>query len=156
MVKNGKYRFYTCAKEHYFIDDYKFDGEALLVSGNGANVGYIHYYKGKFNAYQRTYVLMNFYKNIHYIKYCLDKNLNKRINSQVNGGNTPYIKLDTISEMIIDIPSSKILQENVVNTLNTTKKEIAILEEILANYKSQKKGLMQKLLTGKIRVNHGR
>jgi type I restriction enzyme S subunit len=154
MVKNGKYRFYTCAKEHYFIDDYKFDGEALLVSGNGANVGYIHYYKGKFNAYQRTYVLMNFYKNIHYIKYCLDKNLSKRINAQVNGGNTPYIKLETISEMMIEIPNSKILQENIVNTLNTAKKEITILEEILAKYKNQKKGLMQNLLTGKIRVNN--
>jgi type I restriction enzyme S subunit len=153
MVKNGKYRFYTCAKEHYFIDDYKFDGEALLVSGNGANVGYIHYYKGKFNAYQRTYVLMNFYKNIHYIKYCLDKNLSKRINAQVNGGNTPYIKLETISEMMIEIPNSKILQENIVNTLNTAKKEITILEEILAKYKNQKKGLMQNLLTGKLRIN---
>ena len=42
MVPNGQYRFYTCAKEHYFIDEYAFDDEALLISGNGEYVGYIH------------------------------------------------------------------------------------------------------------------
>ena len=68
MIDNGKYRFYTCAKEYSLIDKYAFDTEALLISGNGAYVGYIHYYKGKFNAYQRTYVLDNFSQNIQYIK----------------------------------------------------------------------------------------
>ena len=57
MVSNGEYRFYTCAKEYYQIDKYSFDTDALLVSGNGANVGYVHHYKGKFNAYQRTHVM---------------------------------------------------------------------------------------------------
>ena len=46
MRPNGEFRFYTCAKEFYLIDEYAFDTEALLISGNGANVGYIHYYKG--------------------------------------------------------------------------------------------------------------
>ncbi|GAA7218737.1 restriction endonuclease subunit S [Helicobacter pylori] len=64
MVHCGKYRFYTCAKEYYFIDKYAFDTEAILISGNGAYVGYVHYYKGKFNAYQRTYVLDNFSEHI--------------------------------------------------------------------------------------------
>ena len=67
MVENGKYRFYTCAKEFYHIDNFAFDSEALLISGNGANVGYIHYYNGKFNAYQRTYVLEKWTENIIYM-----------------------------------------------------------------------------------------
>jgi type I restriction enzyme S subunit len=53
MVGDGEYPFFTCAREHYWIDNFAFDTEALLVSGNGANVGYVHYYLGKFNAYQR-------------------------------------------------------------------------------------------------------
>ncbi|PTJ34077.1 restriction endonuclease subunit S, partial [Staphylococcus simulans] len=65
MVPNGKYKFFTCARETYQIDKYAFDTEALLISGNGANVGYIHYYKGKFNAYQRTYVLDNIQNDIN-------------------------------------------------------------------------------------------
>ena len=32
MVPNGQYRFYTCAKEHFYINNYAFDAEALLIS----------------------------------------------------------------------------------------------------------------------------
>lgn len=56
---NGKYPFYTCAKEHTFSDAYSFDCEALLIAGNG-NIGTTHYHNGKFEAYQRTYVLKEF------------------------------------------------------------------------------------------------
>ena len=68
MVENGQYTFFTCARETYKINEFAFDTEALLVSGNGANVGYIHYFNGKFNAYQRTYVLDGFKHNIFLIK----------------------------------------------------------------------------------------
>ena len=97
MVESGEYRFYTCAKQHYKIDKYAFDTEALLISGNGANVGYIHYYNGKFNAYQRTYVLDSFdSSHIHFIKCFLERNLKKRIMKEKNEGNTPYIVLSTL------------------------------------------------------------
>lgn len=101
MKDGGQYRFYTCAREFYKIDKYAFDTEALLISGNGANVGYIHYYKGKFNAYQRTYVLDKFDMNIIYVKYFLEKNLGQRIFNEKKEGNTPYIVLATLSEMIL-------------------------------------------------------
>ena len=58
---------------------------------------------------------------------------------------------------LIPILSSNLEQQKqIAKTLNTAKKEITILEEILANYKNQKKGLMQKLLTGKCRLNLGK
>ena len=57
---NGEYTFFTCAKEITYSDVYSFDTEAILISGNGAGVGYTHYYNGKFEAYQRTYVLNEF------------------------------------------------------------------------------------------------
>ncbi len=45
-------------KEVFRIDRYAFDQEALLLAGNNAAGKYdVKYYKGKFNAYQRTYVL---------------------------------------------------------------------------------------------------
>ena len=116
MTLNGKYRFYTCAKEYYRINIYAFDTEALLISGNGAYVGYIHYYKGKFNAYQRTYVLDKFSENILYIKYYLDTFLAKRILAERKEGNTPYIVLNTLAKMTIIFPSSKV-QNQIVSTL---------------------------------------
>ncbi|MBP9100921.1 MAG: restriction endonuclease subunit S [Nitrosomonas sp.] len=56
-AENGKYPFFTCASTPYKVNEYAFDTEAVLIAGNGdLNV---KYYKGKFNAYQRTYVIQN-------------------------------------------------------------------------------------------------
>jgi len=152
MVENGEYRFYTCAKEFYRIDCFAFNAEALLVSGNGANVGYIHYYKGKFNAYQRTYVLTDFSEDIFYAKLYMDSYLKNRIVAEVNAGNTPYIKMDTLTDMIIHIPKQKEEQTRIATILSDMDAEISAIETNLAKYKQIKQGMMQNLLTGKIRL----
>jgi type I restriction enzyme S subunit len=55
---NGIYPFFTCSPETLKIDNYAFDEETLLLAGNNANgVFSLKYYKGKFNAYQRTYLI---------------------------------------------------------------------------------------------------
>ena len=144
MVENGKYRFYTCAKEYSFIDEYSFDTEALLISGNGAYVGYIHYYNGKFNAYQRTYVLDQFSQNIQFIKCYLDENLSRRIKSEKKEGNTPYIVLSTLSDMIIKVPSKE-NQKNISNIINYHQKKILLEENKLQKLQELKKGLMQNM-----------
>lgn len=144
MVDNGKYRFYTCAKEYYRIDNYAFDTEALLISGNGANVGYIHYYNGKFNAYQRTYVLDSFKEYIIYIKYFLNANLKKRIDQTKNAGNTPYITLGTLSDMRISLPSLP-EQKKIASFLSNLDRRIELEEERLESYEEFKKGLMQRM-----------
>ena len=123
MNSNGKYRFYTCAKDYFYINSFEFDTDALIVSGNGANVGYIHHYKGKFNAYQRTYVLDAFQDNILYVKFFLDKNLKWRINKEKKEGNTPYIVLSTLTEMIIQVPCIQ-EQEKIANFLIAINKKI--------------------------------
>lgn len=151
MRENGKYRFYTCAKEFYRINEYAFDTEALLISGNGAHVGYIHYYKGKFNAYQRTYVLDTFNQNILFVKYFLEKFLHRRIFSEKKEGNTPYIVLSTLSEMNIFLPSIE-EQIAIAEVLSTADEELALQKQLLVQYQQQKKALMQQLLTGKKRL----
>ena len=152
MVKDGAYRFYTCAKNHYYINDFAFDTEALLISGNGANVGYVHYYKGKFNAYQRTYVLDGFVENIHMVKHYLDRYLSIRINSEKNEGNTPYIVMGTLQEMLIWLPPTKEEQEAIATILSDMDKEIEALEDKKEKYKQIKQGMAQELLTGKTRL----
>jgi len=152
MTDDGAYRFYTCAKEYYWIDKYSFDDEALLISGNGANVGYIHYYNGKFNAYQRTYILTGFFESIIYVKYYLEKYLADRISAEVNAGNTPYIKMDTLTDMKIKLPPQKDEQNAIAQVLSDMDAEIDALEEKLEKYKTIKQGMMQELLTGRIRL----
>ncbi|MBQ7277027.1 MAG: restriction endonuclease subunit S [Bacilli bacterium] len=53
--ENGKYPFFTCGKDELLIDDFAFDCKAIIIAGNGEIS--CKYYDGKFNAYQRTYVL---------------------------------------------------------------------------------------------------
>ena len=144
MVENGPYRFYTCARDYYYIDKYAFDTEALLISGNGAYVGYIHYYKGKFNAYQRTYVLDNFSANIQYIKVFLDEFLHKRINFEKKEGNTPYIVLSTLSDMNIKLINQSD-ESLVINLFNSINKKIELEEKRLEELTKLKKGLIQKM-----------
>jgi type I restriction enzyme S subunit len=152
MKHDGDYRFYTCAREYYFIDHFAFDDEVLLISGNGANVGYIHYYKGKFNAYQRTYVLTGFKVNVWFVKIFLDKYLSERIATEVSAGSTPYIKMDTITDMEIQFPASDSEQDSISNSINEITEEINLIENKLRKIKLQKQGMMQALLTGKIRL----
>lgn len=144
MVEGGEYRFYTCAKDFYRIDKYAFDTEALLISGNGANVGYIHYYKGKFNAYQRTYVLDGFEENIIYLKFFLNRFLYERINVEKKEGNTPYIVLSTLTDMDIVIPH-KDEQTKIANFLSGIDDKIKAVEKQIEKMEIWKKGLLQQM-----------
>lgn len=105
QIDNGIYPFFTCAEQPFKIDSFAFDTEALLISGNGANLGYINYYNGKFNAYQRTYVLDIFSENIQYVKWALKVLLPKRIAIEKSSSNTPYIVLSTLSDLRLPIPN---------------------------------------------------
>lgn len=151
MESNGIYPFFTCAKEIYRINKYAFDTEALLISGNGEYVGYIHYCKGKFNAYQRTYVLDKFKANIFYVKHALQYHLPKRILQTKSNSNTPYIVIGTLQDMIISEPSIK-EQTAIAEVLTAANREIELAKEKLERLRRQKRGLMQQLLTGKKRI----
>lgn len=143
MSPHGKYAFFTCAKEVYKINNYAFDTEALLVSGNGSHVGYVHYYKGRFNAYQRTYVLDKFTANILFVKYFLDCKLSQRIDAEKKSGNTPYILRDTLYDMKLTIPVSITEQERIATQLSEIDAHIENLKQQLAKQRAIKQGLMQ-------------
>ncbi|MCQ2697123.1 restriction endonuclease subunit S [Helicobacter pylori] len=151
MVHYGKYRFYTCAKEYYFIDKYAFDTEAILISGNGAYVGYVHYYKGKFNAYQRTYVLDNFSEHIIFVKYFLTMFLQSHIQTNRNEGNTPYIVMATLKDFEILLPPLN-EQIAIANILSGLDNEIISLKNKKRQFENIKKALNHDLMSAKIRV----
>lgn len=144
MVENWQYRFYTCAKDFFRIDNYAFDTEALLISWNWANVWYIHYYNWKFNAYQRTYVLDWFKENIIYIKHFLHKNLKKRIMSEVNEWNTPYIVLSTLTDFKIHLPTLP-EQEKIAEFLSKLDDKISEANLEIEKLENFKKGLLQNM-----------
>ena len=143
MKLNGEYKFFTCAKEDYYIDTYSFEGESLIISGNG-EVGLIKYYNGKFDAYQRTYVLQNFAINPLYVKFALEIELPKKIYKEKNVGAMPYIVLSTLSNIMIGVPANETI-EKTANLVVLLDKKIAIEEQILNDYISQKKYLLSNM-----------
>ena len=98
--QNGLYPFFTCGKDTLSIDNYAFDGEAILIAGNG-DIGHTKYYYGKFNAYQRTYVLMGFKADAQFVKMGIDTYLPQKISEETQGGAMPYIKLSTLTSLKI-------------------------------------------------------
>jgi type I restriction enzyme S subunit len=94
------------------------------------------------------------YFAIEYLQYFLRSSLTRKQISRLAQGSTRFnISKSFLSKIYIYYPPLS-QQKQIAKTLNTAKKEITILEEILAKYKNQKIGLMQKLLTGKVRVNN--
>lgn len=144
MVEGGGYPFFTCAEQVYEIDRYAFDTEALLVSGNGANLGHIHYYCGKFNAYQRTYVLSDFSEDIQYLRQYLEAYLSKRIESEKNTGNTPYIVLGTLADMEIKLPKVP-EQQRIAHDLSVLSQKIENETHMFELFIQEKKTLLGKM-----------
>lgn len=116
--ENGIYPFFTCSRESLRIDNYAYDCECVLIAGNGdLNV---KYYKGKFNAYQRTYIvtLKNDIKDVSvkYIFKFFEKYVEKLRQLSV-GGVIKYIKLGDLTNAKIPVPSLS-EQERIVEELD--------------------------------------
>lgn len=144
MVENGKYDFYTSGIKKYKIDVAEFEGPAITIAGNGATVGYMHLADGKFNAYQRTYVLTNFKVDRSYIFSEVAEKLPMKIQQEARTGNIPYIVLSMLTELSISLPSLP-EQEAIGTFFRTLDQEIAQVEAKLASLKEMKKTLLRKL-----------
>jgi len=144
QVDNGIYPFFTCAEHPLKIDSFAFDTEALLISGNGANLGYINYYNGKFNAYQRTYVLDLFSENIQYIKWVLKVLLPKRIAIEKSSSNTPYILLSTLSDLMLPIPSKE-NQYHIAELMQSLERKLSSQITLNGSYNILKQYLLRQM-----------
>ena len=144
QVENGQYPFFTCAERPFNIDSYAFDTEALLISGNGANLGYINYYKGKFNAYQRTYVLDHFSVNIQYVKWTLKVLLPQRIAIEKSSSNTPYIVLSTLADLKIPIPNNS-KQNHIADLMMSFERKLSTRLALSDLYNKQKQYLLRQM-----------
>lgn len=124
--ENGIYPFFTCAVEPLKIDSYSYDCECVLVAGNGdLNV---KYYNGKFDAYQRTYIIESKDKSkltVPYLYYFLESYI-ETLRSQSIGGIIKYIKIGNLTNASIPILSIE-KQNKIVKTLDKAKSIITHL-----------------------------
>ena len=106
-TNNGKFPFFTCALTPLCCDEFSFEGESIILPGNGANVGEVIYYSGKFEAYQRTYVLQNTIFPCTFFSYvyiALKHNWKKYNEDKMFGAATPFIRLSNIENYLISLP----------------------------------------------------
>ncbi len=99
---NGKYPFFTCSRDSLRIDNWSFDQEAVLVAGNGElNV---KYYSGKFDAYQRTYIIHSTSRKLlnKYLYYLFDSYIGF-LRTRSRGGVIKYLRMDDFKQLIVNL-----------------------------------------------------
>ena len=135
--KCGTYPFFTCSREPLKIDNYSYDCECVLVAGNGdLNV---KYYNGKFDAYQRTYIIEDNGSGelyVPYLYYFLG-NYIEELRRQAIGGVIKYIKLANLTEARIELPNKDkqkkivIILDNVQSLIDKRKRQLKKLDELV-------------------------
>ncbi|MHA3881500.1 restriction endonuclease subunit S [Metamycoplasma hominis] len=129
-VENGKYLFFTCGQKDLYINNYAFDCKAIIISGNGEIS--CKYYEGKFNAYQRTYVLEPERYFYLFLKQCELSVNNLKNNSR--GSVIRFITKGILESISIPICQNSNVINNklsiIYNLISKTKNEIIKLKYI--------------------------
>ena len=134
---DGQYHFFTTAKKTGRIDTYRWDCDALLIAGN-ANIGNVKQYNGKFDAYQRTYVLSGFRPDVdvRYLYFALSDTLNFYLDANKNVAAMTYIVLKTLVDFEVPVPPIEV-QREIVSILDKFTQLEAELEAELEARRSQ-------------------
>ncbi|MBU5480056.1 restriction endonuclease subunit S [Blautia sp. MSJ-19] len=135
--EDGRYPFFTCSREPLKISTYSYDCECVLVAGNGdLNV---KYYNGKFDAYQRTYIIEDNGSGklyMPYLYYFMEGYI-EELRKQAIGGVIKYIKLRNLTDALIKLPSIDeqktiaYILEKTSQLLEMRKKEINSLDNLI-------------------------
>ena len=136
---DGKYPFFTCAQQTSRINKHAFDTECVLLAGNNAaGIFPLKYYKGKFNAYQRTYIIEPIDINkleIRYVYYALRPFL-KHFKQSATGVTTKFLTLGILHNLDIPLPSLPIQKKIAAilsaydDLIENNNRRIAILENM--------------------------
>lgn len=138
-VSNGIYPFFTCAPEPLRIDTFAFDDDVILLAGNNAQGNFhIQRFKGKFNAYQRTYVITakDGY-DIDYIKYSLELSL-QQLKRLAQGSQTKFLTMQILDSFnIADIPYEE--QKELISSIREVDAKISVNKQICSELESMAK-----------------
>lgn len=150
----GKYCFFVRSQDVFRIDDYSYDGEAILIPGEGGIGTIFHYINGKFDYHQRVYKISDFSKDFccRFIYYYLQQYFGAWAQMLTVKATVDSLRLDTFKNFRMYIPNTYNEQSAIANILTTMDNEIESLVEERDKYIQVKEGMMQKLLTGQIRL----
>ena len=148
-VENGEYPFFTCSENISSCDEYAFEGKAILIAGNG-NFN-VKLYEGKFNAYQRTYVLIPDDEKFYSVIFYGVKNQLKKLSSGSAGSIIKFITKGDVDNIPLILP--KFGNDKIFNTLNNI---TALIEKNIEQNQELAKlrdWLLPMLMNRQVRVN---
>jgi type I restriction enzyme, S subunit len=154
-IDDGEYPFFVRSQTVERINSYSFDGEAVLTAGDGVGTGKIfHYIIGKFDVHQRVYLMSNFSEKLdgYFFYLVFSSNFLKRIMSMTAKSSVDSVRRNMIADMFIPIPPTLSEQKAIANALKEIDEETSALTQKLTKLQLLKQGMMQNLLTGKIRL----
>ncbi len=137
-----------------YIGTYDFEGEYITWTTDGANAGKVFYRNGKFNCTNVCGTLKLKDENkfdYKFIAYLLNYECKKYVSTNLAN---PKLMNNAMGKVKIKIPDKIEEQRNVANKLSDMDIEIDVLEQKLEKYKQIKKGMMEDLLTGKVRLSY--
>ena len=147
-TENGDYAFFTCGEETLKCNEYVFEGKAILLAGNGSFA--VKKFNGKFNAYQRTYVLIaddeKYYAPIFYAV----KDTIKKLTSRSRGSIVKFITKGDIEEITLTLPQKG--KNELFNTLNTIFHKISINDIENQKLVELRDWLLPMLMNGQVKV----
>lgn len=152
---NGKYPFFVRSNKIERINSYSYEGEAILLPGDGVNVGKIyHYINGKFDFHQRVYKISDFEKQTSgkFIYYFLMENFLRHALENSLKASVESLRLPTLKEMPIKCPEL-LEQEKIASFLSKVDEKIEKLEKKQELWENYKKGMMQQVFSQKLRFN---
>ena len=155
-IETGKYPFFVRSQTIERINTYSFDGEGVLTAGDGVGTGKVyHYINGKFDYHQRVYLMHDFGDKLngYYFYLYFSTNFYDRIMSMNAKSSVDSVRRDMIANMKILFPSKE-EQTAIATILSDMDAEIQALHARLTKTQDIKQGMMQQLLTGKIRLPH--
>jgi len=135
---NGKYTFFSCSPESFHSNEYIYNGEAIIIAGNGSYTGTVRFFNGAFDLYQRTYALTpkDEMVDTKYVYYLLKMKFEAIYMGGSRGSSIPYIVMGDIADFEISLPPlpeqkriSSILS-SFDNKIEQLKKQNNILEDI--------------------------
>lgn len=148
-IENGKYPFFTCSQKISYTNDFSFDDQAILLAGNGDfNV---KRFSGRFEAYQRTYVLISNNKSYAGLLYYLINYYLKYIVSGHKGTVINYITKGMIEHFQFPLPKD-IENFEILEVFNSIERKIANLKKENVKYVKMRNILLPKLMSGEIRI----
>ena len=148
-TEDGEYLFFTCAQEPIKAPSYSFDCDAVILAGNGDfNV---KLYRGKFEAYQRTYVFSPFVSEHLYLLYYAVRENMRLLFQGASGSTIKFLTKRMLEDVIVYIPDNQLLKKYNDNT-EAIQSKIECLKDSISKAIEARDRLLPKLMSGEIEL----